>query len=292
MKPGETPIGIIGLGLLGSAFAERLVSAGYSVTGHDISAQRLEAVRHMGVTPAATAAAVAEQCPRLLLSLPDSTVVRDVLSEIVDSVLPGGAIIDTTTGDPDDTVAAAKRVAGRGVSWIDATVAGSSELAKQGEAVLMAGGSSEAITAHRELLHALGRRCFHVGPVGSGARMKLVLNHVLGLNRAVLAEGLALARECGMDTAVTLEVLKSGAAYSAAMDLKGQKMLARDFQPQARLDQHLKDVRLIQALAASAGARVPLVDVHADLLTAASAAGFGNADNSAVIAAYDSPDAG
>jgi 3-hydroxyisobutyrate dehydrogenase-like beta-hydroxyacid dehydrogenase len=116
--------------------------------------------------------------------------------------------------------------------------------------------------------------------------MKLVVNLVLGLNRAVLAEGLSLARSCGLDLPETLRVLRAGAAYSRVMDSKGPKMIAGEFQPQARLSQHLKDVRLILAEAERVGALVPLSRLHRDLLEAVEAGGWGEEDNAAVIRAF------
>ena len=116
--------------------------------------------------------------------------------------------------------------------------------------------------------------------------MKLVLNLVLGLNRAVLAEGLEFARASGIDPAVALEILKSGPAYSRAMEAKGEKMLTGDFEPEARLSQHLKDVRLILAYGEKLGAKLPLSALHRELLEAAETAGFGGADNSAIIKAF------
>ena len=124
-------------------------------------------------------------------------------------------------------------------------------------------------------------------PCGSGATAKLIVNLVLGLNRAVLAEGLSLARSCGVDLTQMLAILQSGAAYSRAMDTKGPKMLSGDFTPQARLDQHWKDVRLILELGRQQGATLPLSQVHHELLERASAMGFGASDNSAVIRAFD-----
>jgi 3-hydroxyisobutyrate dehydrogenase len=105
----------------------------------------------------------------------------------------------------------------------------------------------------------------------------------MGLNRAALAEGLALARAAGLDPELTLSVLREGNAYSRVLDLKGRKMIEGDFRPQARLSQHLKDVRLIERLAAEVGARTPLSAVHAELLESAIAHGHGDLDNSALI---------
>lgn len=106
---------------------------------------------------------------------------------------------------------------------------------------------------------------------------------MLGLNRLVFAEGLALAEKCGMDGRRMLEILKGSSAYSTAMDVKGEKMLARDYTPVARLAQHAKDVDLILELASEAGARAPLSIVHAMLLAEGIDAGLGTRDNAAII---------
>lgn len=117
--------------------------------------------------------------------------------------------------------------------------------------------------------------------------MKLVLNLALGLNRAVLAEALAFASRSGLAAEQALEVLRAGPAYSAVMGDKGRKMLEGDFEPEARLSQHLKDVRLILDSGRRCGAKLPLSEAHARLLEEAEAAGFGGADNSAILKIYD-----
>lgn len=116
--------------------------------------------------------------------------------------------------------------------------------------------------------------------------MKLVVNLVLGLHRAVLAEGLSFAKACGVDPAVALDVLQAGPTFSRVMETKGKKMLAGDFEPQARLSQHLKDVRLILAEGSKHEAKTPLSQVHAALLEALEAAGHGQEDNSAILRAF------
>ncbi len=147
----------------------------------------------------------------------------------------------------------------------------------------MVGGGAADFARCAVLFAALGSRAIHVGANGDGARMKLVTNLVLGLNRPALAEGLALAEAMGLDLRQTLHVLQSSAAASRIMDSKGGKMIARDFSPVARLSQHLKDVRLIQQAAAAAGLRLPLTEAHRHLLEQAENAGLGAQDNSALI---------
>jgi 3-hydroxyisobutyrate dehydrogenase-like beta-hydroxyacid dehydrogenase len=151
----------------------------------------------------------------------------------------------------------------------------------------MAGGEAEAFAECRPLFDSFAREVFHVGPCGAGATMKLIVNLVLGLNRAALAEGLAFARSLGVDLAETLKVLRAGPAWSRAMDVKGQKMIAGDFEPQARLSQHLKDVRLILAAGRASGAKLPLSELHRQLLESVEQQGLGGADNSAIIKAFE-----
>ena len=118
--------------------------------------------------------------------------------------------------------------------------------------------------------------------------MKLILNLVLGLNRVVLAEGLAFAASfAGVDPNQALAILKAGPAYSRVMDTKGLKMLTEDFSTEAKLSQHLKDVRLILEAGRQAGARIPFSSLHCKLLEQVEAQGFGGADNSAIIKAFD-----
>ena len=147
----------------------------------------------------------------------------------------------------------------------------------------LVGGDVEAFAACQDLFSPLGNETFHCGGSGSGARMKLVTNVVLGLNRAALAEGLALAQGLGLDARQALAVMQHGPAYSRIMDRKGERMLTGNFEPEARLSQHLKDVRLIINQGESAGLPMPLGRTHRAILEEAEGAGLGALDNSAII---------
>lgn len=194
--------------------------------------------------------------------------------------------MDMTTGDPEEMSAIARECAARGIAYLDTTVGGSSAQVAAGEAILMAGGNAAALEACRDLLQLFAKQIFFLGAAGNGARMKLVLNLVLGLNRAVLAEGLAFAEACGFDAAAALEILRSGPAYSAVMNSKGEKMIRGDFSPQARLAQHRKDVDLILRESARFSARTPLSALHRTLLLELEQSGFGAEDNSAIVRAF------
>ena len=270
-------IGLIGVGLLGSALAARFTAAGYTVLGYDIVPER-----QLG---ASSAQQVADACRTIVLSLPTSDVVAQVLGAV--KLTRGTTVIDTTTGEPDTMAAMGVKLASQGMEYLDATVLGSSRVVRNGSATVMAGGRREIFDAAMPLFKTFAGKSFYMGSYGAGARMKLVANLALGLHRAVLAEALSFAGACEISPSAALEVLKAGAAYSRVMDDKGEKMLHHDFSVEARLSQHLKDVRLILGLATARKAKTPLSEVHRQLLERLESAGYGDVDNSAIIMAYE-----
>ena len=272
MNPSEptAALGIIGMGLMGGALM-RMTGASH---GWDVDAGRC--------VNAATASEIFERCEIVFLCLPNSHIVRSVLQAA--SLKHGLILIDTTTGDPAEMAALGAELAEKGVHYLDATVSGSSAQLLQRDVLIMVGGDVAIFEQCRGLFAKFARDVVHVGPCGSGAQMKLVTNLVLGLNRAALAEGLVFAQQLDLDLTQTLDVMRRSMAYSRIMDTKGEKMITQDFTPQAKLSQHLKDVRLM--LAASS-IPLPLSETHRQLLEKAEALGFGDADNSAVIKAFE-----
>ncbi|MFH1739810.1 MAG: NAD(P)-dependent oxidoreductase [bacterium] len=278
-------LGLIGLGLVGTALAERFLEAGYCVCGCDIDPGRCRESQSRGVSIADSPARIAESSARVVFSLPDSCVVREVMLG-TDGILSSGLptlIMDTTTGEPDAVVEIAGRAASVGSAYVDACIIGSSRQVAEGEVIVVAGGTAEDLERCRDLLETFARETFHMGSPGKGSEAKLIVNLVLGLNRLVLSEGLVLAEHLNLDMGKVLDLLRAGASYSRVMDVKGEKMLLRDFRPQARLAQHLKDVRLILQLGRKAGLSLHLSDLHRRLLQAGADAGVGDLDNSAII---------
>ncbi len=249
------PIGMIGLGLLGSAMATQFMKAGFSIVGFDIDAQRRGELETAGGRAAASSHEVAAACQRIVLSLPNSSTVASLLEDLGSMLRPGTTIADTTTGSPDEMAGFGAKLDRAGVAYLDAAVGGSSRQVRGGEAIVMAGGTAQAFRDCEELFASFAQCMFHVGDWGAGACMKLVLNLALGLNRAVLAEALSFARAVGITPRRALEVLEAGPAYSRVMEIKGEKMLTGEFSPEARLSQHLKDVNLILDLANKSGDR-------------------------------------
>ncbi len=279
-------LGIIGLGLVGSALCERFTRAGWSLCGFDIDGDALARARRLGVAACSSPAEVAARARRTVLSLPNSAVVdRVVLGEygMLAAMRAGDALIDTTTADPLATVSLAQQLRASEVHFVDATILGSSQQVREGDALVMAGGAVADVRACDDVFNAFARSVFHMGANGKGAEAKLVVNLVLGLNRLVLAEGLVLGERAGINLNALLDVLKAGAAYSRVMDHKGQKMVDGEFAPQARLAQHAKDVELIRSLAGRCAAPLPLSEVHAQVLGRGLAEGLGDWDNAAVV---------
>jgi 3-hydroxyisobutyrate dehydrogenase-like beta-hydroxyacid dehydrogenase len=272
-------VGLVGIGLLGSAIAERLTASGFRVYGWDADAQKRTTADIFWRDPAA----IAGSCVQIILCLPNSSVVEAVIEQMEPHLRAGTMIIDATTGSPSAVDRIAARLELRGIQYSDACIGGSSEDVRQRRATVMFGGTPQAFAACRPILETYASASFYMGPAGAGTRMKLAFNLVLGLNRAVLAEGLAFARRTGIDPQAALEVLKQGAAFSRVMDTKGRKMIERDFEPQARLAQHLKDVRLVL----KEGGSLPFSELHERVLAQLEAEGYGDEDNSAVFRWFD-----
>ncbi|MBX3444473.1 MAG: NAD(P)-dependent oxidoreductase [Planctomyces sp.] len=278
-------IGLVGVGLVGSALMERFVFHGWEVIGFDIVAERLGPLSALTARAAPNADQVFDVADIVVISLPTSEIVAGVLDAVAPH-LAGKTVVDTTTGDPEQMAGIAHRLAACGARYLDATIAGSSVQIRDGEAVVLVGGPAETVADCETLLRSFAAEVYHVGDWGAGARMKLVVNLVLGLNRAALAEGLAFARAVGFDPQTALDILRTGPAFSRVMDVKGEKMLTGDFTPHARLSQHHKDVRLILDMGRRLAARLPLSTVHEQLLEELEQQGCGDLDNSAILKAF------
>ncbi|MBX9652368.1 NAD(P)-dependent oxidoreductase [bacterium] len=280
----DESIGIVGLGLMGTAIAERLLAHHYRVVVWNRTREKSESLLRLGATWSDNPFV---DCDCVLISLYSTDVVRDVLQQMQDGMRAGQIVIDTTTGEPDAAVRLAQELKEQGIIYLDAPVSGSSEQTRSGDATLFVAGDQRTYERLEPLWRVLGRAVFYVGENGAASQMKLVSNLVLGLNRAALAEGLIFAKRMGIDPMQALTILRSSAAYSRVMDIKGDKMVTRDFRVQARLSQHLKDVRIILQKANQLNQLLPLTETHRSILERAEEAGWGDADNSAVINAYE-----
>jgi 3-hydroxyisobutyrate dehydrogenase-like beta-hydroxyacid dehydrogenase len=283
-------VGLVGLGLVGTALGRRIAAAGLGVLGFDRDEAACDAWRRAGCATASSLREVGAACRRVVLAVYDTGGVLEVVEGRA-GLLGEGAnnsivttVVDCSTGNAAALEALAARLAARGVEFIEAPLAGSSRQIAEGAATMLLGGSAAAIAANAPLLDALSPKRIQVGGAGMGARAKLATNLVLGLNRAVLAEGFVFAETLGMAPATFLELVLATPARSDAALAKGAMMASGEFTPpQSRIHQHLKDVRLMLEAARATGRRLPLTEVHAALLDAAVQAGDGDLDNAAII---------
>lgn len=265
--------------------AERLLAAGYPTCVHNRTPAKAESLLARGAVWSDNPLI---ECRRVIFCLFTSEQVEQMFERMHSRSLGERIVIDTSTSDPQQTVALGNRLANCDVKYLESPFSGSSEQMRNHQATALVSGDHDTFESCGDLWECLAAKTFYVGPWGSAAKMKLVTNLVLGLNRAALAEGLAFADAVGLTMKDALAVLIDCAAYSRIMDAKGPKMVQGDFSPQARLSQHIKDVRLMLEEAKRAGASLPMSTAHLQLLERAEAAGLGELDNSAIIRAIQS----
>jgi len=279
--PSPTPVGLIGIGLMGEVYARRLLAAGFAVIGFDIDPKKGERLAALGGR-AGSIAEIAAQCEPIVLAVFNTDQVEDVAERALVPAAAGKIVLCTSTCDPDRIAALAARVGGR-LRFLETPVSGTSEQVRAGDGVGLIGGDAAIAEAAAPVLDALFPRRFHIGQAGDGGRAKLAVNHILALNRLALAEGLVFASRLGLDPAAFLKVARDSAAASQVMDTKGPKMIASEFAPEGRVRQSLKDAQLMLDQARKAGQQLPLLEIHAQVLQACIDHGEAERDNSIVI---------
>jgi 3-hydroxyisobutyrate dehydrogenase-like beta-hydroxyacid dehydrogenase len=282
----NSPVAIIGLGLMGDVYAQRLLDAGIAVSGYDVDPARRARLAEIGGRPADTIAALAKPSRCILIAVFNTAQVEDVIENHLLPALGEGSnktVAVLSTCDPDEVAALAARVVPRGIRYLDVPVSGTSDQVRRGDGVALIGGDKAMAEELAPIFDALFARRFHVGKIGDGGRAKLAVNLILGLNRLALAEGLVFAERMGLDPAAFLEVAKGSASYSQVMETKGPKMVRGDFSPEGRVKQTLKDAHMMLDQGAALGQPLHSLQVHADTLEACVKAGEADLDNSAII---------
>lgn len=282
----QAPVAIIGLGLMGEVYAQRLIDRGFAVTGYDIDPARRARLKEIGGQPAETIGELAKPARAIIVAVFSTAQVEDVIENHLLPALGEGSnkiVVCMATVDPDQVAALASRVVPRGIRYLDVPVSGTSEQVRQGDGVALIGGDKATADEVGDIFDALFVRRFLVGKIGDGGRAKLAVNLILGLNRLALAEGLVFAEKLGLDPAAFLEVAKGSASYSQVMETKGPKMVRNDFSPEGRVKQTLKDAHIMLDQAKAVGQTLSVLQVHADVLEACAKAGEADLDNSAII---------
>ncbi len=280
-------IGFIGLGIMGKPMASNLLVAGFDVTVHSRSAGPVEELVGAGATRAQDSAAVAAASDIAITMLPDTTDVEEVLTGpggVIEGTRAGSLVIDMSSIDPEPTRAMAAAFAARDVAMLDAPVSGGEKGAIDAALSIMVGGDDAAFDRARPVFEALGKNIVHVGPSGAGQVCKACNQLVVAATIEAVAEALLLAERSGVDAAKVREALLGGFAGSKILEVHGQRMLDRAFDPGFRIRLHRKDARIVEAAAAATATPIPSFTAVTEQLQQAVDAGDGDRDHSALYA--------
>lgn len=279
-------IGIVGVGLLGSPVASRLLQSGFEVTGYDTRPEQLEALAPQGLRAAATIAEAAMGAEAVFTILPSLESVEAVIGGpggLIETAPGKSIILQMSTISPNLTRRLHKTALAKGLGFLDAPMSGTSAMVAHGDCTILVGGDPGHFQRCRPVFDAITQRTVHVGGAGMASLAKLVTNLLVALNTAALAEALVLGAKGGLNPAMMLEALAGTAASSRMMEIRGPLMAAEEFPPQMKLDIFLKDIRLMLEEGHRLGAPLPLTSTAQQLYTAASEAGEGSQDLAAVM---------
>jgi 3-hydroxyisobutyrate dehydrogenase-like beta-hydroxyacid dehydrogenase len=283
-------IGIIGLGQMGGPIATFILRAGYDATGFDLVEEKVSALVPLGLRPARSPREAASGADLVILSLRSWADVRSVVdgeAGILSGVHPGQIIADCSTVPPSESRAMAERMAKQGVVWMDVPISGAASQAREGNMVFMVGGDRTSFEQIKPVFDRVGKKTVYVGPSGSAAMLKTVVNHVLFLNQAAAIEGLVLGRKAGLDPEILLDVLKSGAAQSDLITARGKDMLAGNYSAKGALWIAVKDLALSLQSARELGVVLPMAGLYQQLLISAQNRGWDQEDATVVMRIYE-----
>lgn len=271
-------IGFVGLGVMGAPMAGHLTRAGYPLTVHDVDASKADSfgAEHAGTRIAATPKAVAEVSDIVVTMVPSGGYVREVAlgsAGLIQGFAPGSLLLDTSSCEPWMTVETATALAEAGVEMVDAPVSGARAGAEAAELVFMVGGTEEAVARVMPLLDVLGKRTFHLGPIGAGHAMKCINNLITAMTFMATAEGLTIGTRFGLDPDVMTDVLNAstGMSWISQTHIK-QRITNRAFDDPFKLALMVKDIGIAMELAAREELSLPLSDRGRELWTEAAAA--------------------
>jgi 3-hydroxyisobutyrate dehydrogenase-like beta-hydroxyacid dehydrogenase len=278
-------LGFIGIGYMGRPIVQRLLASGFKVAAYDRDRNKAQELVQYGGTVSGSVAQLSSSCDVVLSCLPNDQAVLDVYrgpDGVIANALRGALAIDMSTVNPATSLEISKLGSERGVEVLDVTISGSTPAAEQGALVLFGGGDEGCFFAAESIFRAIARKYFYLGPNGSGAVMKLVVNSLLGIGMQAIAEAVAFGEKSGLDRNRLLSVLSETAVVAPAHVGKFERAMKRDYSPQFPLRLMNKDFGLILSLAAAVGAEMPATRAAFEVNAAQSAQGL-EQDFSAVI---------
>ncbi len=276
-------VGIVGLGVMGSAVAGHLLDAGYSVRGFDVADERCEALAGLGGIPQSSARAVAEHSEVVLFWLPSAEAMAGAAEEVAAGAHRGLVVVEMGTLPLDAKESARVALAAAGVELLDAPVSGTGRQAADASLVIFSSGSPEAYRRVRPVFDVIGKASYHFPSFGHGSVMKYIANLLVTVHNLAAAEAHVLGIAAGMDPGTVQRVMSDGVGASRMLDIRGPMMVTGEYEPPAgRLDIILKDARIIKAFAEGLGSPTPLLDAALRVYEAASEGGLGSLDAAAV----------
>ena len=280
-------IAFIGLGAMGKPMAKNLLQAGYSLTVFDVKESLTEELVAQGAQCAATVQAAVQGRQVVLMSLPNAAIVENVLTTengVFAGSHPGQIIIDLSSVTPGHTQKMAGLAERSGVHYLDAPVSGGVSGAEAGSLTIMVGGEASVLGQCQDIFNVLGKKVYHVGPVGAGDTLKLVNNLLLGINMAAVAEALTLGVKAGLNPAVLLEVIGASSGRSYALEAKTANFILKgNFAPGFAIDLQHKDLGMAIQTAVELGVPLALGNAAQAVYEEARLGGLGQKDISAVI---------
>ena len=286
-------LGFIGLGKMGTPLTRNLMADGHEVCGFDVDEMRMEQLKKAGGIPCANAREVAERSDVVFTMLlkPEHIEMNTIGPEGIASAGKEGLIlIEMSTMNPTWSAGLAKKLEARGVEMVDAPVSGTVPHVESRTLAYMVGGKKEIFDRIKPIIEPLGKSVLHTGPNGAGCSMKLVTNLISTAGVALLTEGLLLGERSGLSHDTIMTCLRSGAAASVLLDIKGEKILTRDFTPHGSVGIYVKDLGLCVDLAKEKGFDVPMTEAGLGMFKRAEDAGWREDDCARVVEVYEGKD--
>ena len=281
-------IGFIGLGIMGAPMCGHLIAAGHELFIHTRKPAPADIASKAKACP--SAAAVAQAAEVILLMLPDTPDVESVLfgkGGVAEGLTKGKTVVDMSSISPMDTKAFAKKIEALGCDYVDAPVSGGEVGAKAASLTIMCGGSEAAFERVKPLFEKMGKNITLVGGVGDGQTCKVANQIIVALNIAAVGEALLFASKAGADPAKVRQALMGGFAASRILEVHGERMIKRTFNPGFRIGLHQKDLNLALQGAKTLGVALPQTAGAAQLMQACAANGMDQLDHSALVKALE-----
>lgn len=280
-------VGIVGLGIMGTAYARNLIAAGVEVEGGDPSPEARERLATLGGSAHEGAGPWLAECDLVILALISPAVLREVSSILADVLKPGQIVMETGTFALEDKMAAFETLKDKGIHLLDCPVSGTGAQAAVGDLVMMASGDAGAIEHAKPYMAHFTKKVIEAGSFGMGSRLKYVANHAVALHNTAAAETLAYSDALGLDRQIVYDMLTAGAGQSKMSDLRMPLMMSGEYEPPtASLKMFEKDLSVIGDDIRRLGLSLPLFDACDALYKQASATLPQTHDTAAVFEVY------